>query len=105
MIEKQFRQDKIILDSKTILNYLITEKSEIEKVLLGSPGNNIKLTTSDLAVYEALGSVMEPDNFNWRNVVKFLEAVQVVSHENVTGRKKPILTQKRVEEIRKEALK
>jgi len=99
------RQQRSLLNAETILKYFITDKSEIETNILAGSGNGIKLTTTDYSLYEALGSVIENDAFNWRKVVKFLEAVQIISFENVTGGKKPILTQKRVEEIRKILLK
>ncbi len=99
------RQQRSLLNAETILKYFITDKSEIEPNILAGTGIGIKLTTTDYALYEALGSVVETDAFNWRKVVKFLEAVQIISFENVTGGKKPILTQKRVDEIRNIVLK
>lgn len=105
-MEMQIRKEgKLILNAPVVLRYFITDKSEIEKVLLAGSGDGNKMATSDLALYEALGSVLEDDRFNWRKVVKFLENVQIVSHENVTGTRKKILTPNRVEEIRKEALR
>lgn len=91
------QQERKTLPTQQILEYFLQENSDTERQILGSRN----LITTDHSLYEALGSIYESDGFNWRKIVKFLEAVKVVSFENVTQRKKPILTQKRVEELRK----
>jgi hypothetical protein len=91
------QQKRNLLTAKQILEYFLKEDSEIETSVLSSS----RLSTTDNALYEALGTIQENDNFNWRKIVKFLESVKVISYENVTGKCKPVLTQKRVDDLRK----
>ena len=89
--------NKMYMKAEMILKYLIGNDNEVDTMI--SCGANTELVTTDHALYEALGSVK--DDFNWRRLVKFLEVVQVISYKNVHKREKPILTEKRVEELRK----
>ncbi len=96
-------RQKSYLNPETILKYFISKDEKVDTLIIcNRPDSN--LVTTDHALYEALGSIKENDNFNWRKLVKFLETVQVISYENVHRKTKPLLTDKRVEELRKKAL-
>jgi len=95
---------KMILRPEALLRYLLTDNDKLDTLIM-CKGSEIELTTSDFALHEALGSIKAYDNFRLNKLVKLFEAVKVISHENLTGRKKSVLTEKRVDELRKLALK
>ena len=66
--------------------------------------HHIELITDDLSLYEALGSLQEYDNFPRNKLTKLLEVVHVSSFRERTKKEKPILTEERVEVLRKIAL-
>jgi hypothetical protein len=82
-----------------ILRYLIGKDDEIDTLIM-CRSSEVKLVTSDKAIYEALGSVKEYDDFRLPKLVKLFEVAKIQS-----AKEKPILTDKRVEEIRASALK
>jgi hypothetical protein len=99
-IEKEVKEDKeYVLLPSAILRYLIGKDDEIETLVL-CRSSEVKLVTSDKAIYEALGSIKKYDDFQLPKLVKLFEVTKVQ-----TAKEKPILTDKRVEEIRSIALK
>lgn len=82
-----------------LLRYLIGKDDEIDTLVL-CKSSEVKLVTSDKAIYEALGSIKQYDDFKLPKLVKLFEVTKIQS-----AKEKPILTDKRVEEIRKSALK
>jgi hypothetical protein len=68
-------------------------------------GSEYDFITTDHAVYEALGAVKPNDDFKLNKLTKFFEVVKVVSYANVFRKEKPILTEKRVEDLRNKTMK
>ncbi len=96
-------KQQLILKGENILRYLVTEDEELNRLIIFKPGH-IELITDDLSLYEALGSLQECDNFPKNKLTKLLEVVHVSSFQERTKKEKPILTEERVEELRKMAL-
>jgi len=96
---KQKEDKEYVLLPSAILRYLIGKDDEIETLIL-CKSSEVKLVTSDKAIYEALGSIKKYDDFKLPKLVKLFEVTKVQ-----TAKEKPILTDKRVEEIRIAALK
>ncbi|MEM2121529.1 MAG: hypothetical protein QXU20_02655 [Candidatus Woesearchaeota archaeon] len=95
-------KQRIFLNSVTLLKYFLNTDDYID-TLITCRGTELELTTHDYNLYEALGSLKPYDNFNINRLVKLLEVVKVTPYENREGKK--VLTEKRVEELRKEALR
>jgi len=93
------KEKEYVLLPSAILRYLIGKDDEIETLVL-CKSSEIRLVTSDKAIYEALGSVKPYDDFKLPKLVKLFEVTKVQA-----AKEKPILTDKRVEEIRNAALK
>tara|TARA_Y100000310_G_scaffold275909_1_gene292691 strand:- start:6279 stop:6686 length:408 start_codon:yes stop_codon:yes gene_type:complete len=98
------RKKSITLSSENILAYLITEEDKINTLIL-CKGSEYDFITTDHAVYEALGAVKPEDDFKLNKLTKFFEVVKVVSYANVFRKEKPILTEKRVEDLRNKTMK
>ncbi|MDP7140825.1 MAG: hypothetical protein QF362_01185 [Candidatus Woesearchaeota archaeon] len=98
------RKKSITLSSENILAYLITEEDKINTLIL-CKGSEYDFITTDHAVYEALGAVKPNDDFKLNKLTKFFEVVKVVSYANVFRKEKPILTEKRVEDLRNKTMK
>ncbi|MAG08516.1 hypothetical protein CMO89_03515 [Candidatus Woesearchaeota archaeon] len=98
------RKQTISLTSENILKYLITEDDKIN-TLITCKGSEFNFITTDHAVYEALGSIKAYDPFKLNKLTKFFEVVKVVSFVNVFKKDKPILKEKRVEELRNKTIK
>ena len=98
------RKKSITLSSENILAYLITEEDKINTLIL-CKGSEYDFITTDHAVYEALGAVKPNDDFKLNKLTKFFEVVKVVAYANVFRKEKPILTEKRVEDLRNKTMK
>ncbi|MBW2970913.1 hypothetical protein KY320_02005 [Candidatus Woesearchaeota archaeon] len=96
-------KQKLMLKASAILKYFLNTDEKIDTLIMCKP-SNIELMCYDQSLYEALGSLKEYDEFNFRRLVKFLESVDIVSFAKNTNRSKPVLSEKRVEQLRKEAL-
>jgi len=96
---KEKEEKEFILLPSAILKYLIGKDEEIDTLVL-CKSSEVKLVTSDKAVYEALGSIKQYDDFKLPKLVKLFEVTKIQA-----AKQKPILTDKRVDEIRKMALK
>jgi hypothetical protein len=94
------KQKRMIIKPEAILRYLITEDDKMDTLIM-CKGEQLNLITTDYSLYEAMGSVMQYDNFKLNKLVKFFQVVDIQS----CGRKKEILKEERVEELRKLALK
>jgi len=103
-MEKNSMKQKMLIKSEAILRFLITDDEKLDTLIM-CKSSEIELVTSDLAMHEAISSIRKDDSFRLNKLGKFFEVVKVVSHEDVTRNKKPALTEKRMEEIRKIALK
>lgn len=95
----QEQNKNVFLTSETLLKYLLTDDDEINTSIM-CKNSDVELVTSDHALYEALGSIKDKE-FNFHKLVKLLEVVDVVSLKKTLGKEKSILTEQRVEEIRK----
>lgn len=82
------------LTSEAILKYFLNKSEQIDTLIM-CRGTEVNITTTDFNLYEALGSIVERDNFNLNKLIKFMEAVHVEP-----GAKR-VLTHERVEELRK----
>ncbi|HLD33899.1 MAG TPA: hypothetical protein VJB66_04180 [Candidatus Nanoarchaeia archaeon] len=89
----------VFLNSEMLLQYLLGTNDQVETLILCKP-NNLELVTSDFNLYEALGSVKQPDNITFNKITKLLEAVEITSFKEITNANKPILKEDRVEELR-----
>jgi len=88
---------RLNLKAEHILMFFIGTDEKLDDLIIFHP-DIYDLTTTDLALYQALGSIKEYDNFQRAKLVKFLEAV------SVTTLPKTVLTHDRVEFLRKLAL-
>lgn len=86
------------LNAESIVKYLIGNDDKMDTLIM-CKSSELNLVTTNHALYEALGSIRPYDDFKLNKLVKFLEVVKILSLEN-----NPILTEERVEEIRKNAL-
>jgi len=86
------------LSPELILKYLIGNDDKIDTIIM-CKSSQMNLAITDSALYEALGSIRQYDDFKLNKLVKLLEVVKV---QSVGG--KSILKEDRVEEIRKKAL-
>ena len=82
------------LTSEAILKYFLNTSDQIDTLIM-CKGSEINISTTDQNLYEALGSIMNYDDFKPNKLVKFLEVV-AIDHAP-----KKILTHERVEELRK----
>lgn len=101
---KNNTKQRIYLEPKIILRYFLTEDEKLNTLIMCKQVG-IRLYTTDLGLYEALCSVKPSDAFKINKLTKFLETVDVLSHNKETGKEKPITTHEMVEELRAEALK
>lgn len=92
------------LKAEAILKYLIGDDDKID-TLITCKTSDVDLVTTDLDIYEALGSIKEYDNFNFNKLKKLFEVTDIVSYKSLRKQEKPILKDERVEELRKLALK
>jgi len=102
--ENGMQKQKVYLKAGGIMRFLLETSKKIENLVM-CKNNEVDLVTTDQDLYEALGSIKDYDNFNPRRLVKFLEVVEIGSLEKVKGVKRTILTDEKVEELRKIALK
>jgi hypothetical protein len=91
---------KLIIRPEAILRYLITDDDKMDTLIM-CKGEQLNLSTTDYDIYEAMGSVKPYDNFKLNKLVKFFQVVDIQG----CGKKKEILKEERVEELRKLALK
>lgn len=90
---------KTRLSSELILKYFVGNDEKLDTLIMCNP-SQVNLIITDHALYEALGSIKQYDDFKLNKLVKFLEVVEVQSY----GGKKPVLKDSKVEELRKKAL-
>ena len=95
---------KLFLTADMILKYIATTDEAID-TLITCKNTDYDFVTTDLEVYNALGSIQSYDQVNINRLKKLFEVTTVDSFEKNSGRPKPILTQEKVGEIRKLALK
>ena len=94
------RARKMMIKPEAILRYLISDDDRMDTLIM-CQGEHLNLITNDYYLYEAMGSIKPYDDFKLNKLVKFFQVVEVQSY----GRKKEILKEERVEELRKLALK
>ncbi len=99
MNNKTKQKQKIVLDSATILKYLIGKDEKIDTLIM-CKASGVDLITMDFNVYEAIASIKGDDDFKLNKLAKFFEAVDVVSYRARKG-EKPILKDDKVKELRK----
>jgi hypothetical protein len=92
-----------MLHAEAILSYFLGTDDKIDTLIKCKPGD-IELVCLDQSLYEALGAIKDSDGFNFRKLVKFIESVEIVSYKENFHKSRPVLTDVRVEELRKKAL-
>jgi hypothetical protein len=90
---------EFLLLPSAVLKYLIGADDEIDTLIM-CKSSELKIKTTDKAIYEALGSIKPYDEFKLNKLVKLFEVAEVSA-----AKEKPILTDERVEELRSQALK
>ncbi|MBT7902996.1 hypothetical protein HN587_03960 [Candidatus Woesearchaeota archaeon] len=90
---------RLYLTSEAILRYLIGNDEDLNTLII-CKHTQFSLETDDHAIYESMGSIKEQDDFKLNKLVKLFEVVKIHS-----GKRQGILTEERVELIRKEALR
>ena len=95
--------NQTMLDSESLLKYFLGTDDEIDTLI--TCRSDVQLSTTDKALYEALGSIKEYDNFKLARLIKLLEVTDIISYRMGSGREKGILTHEQVEHLRKTALK
>lgn len=93
----------IMLTSEMILKYLLGADEKLETAILCRP-ENTEFVTTDMSLYEAVGSIKPYDNIQLNKLTKLFEVTHILSHKQQTGSDKPILKEERVEQLRKIAL-
>ena len=99
-MQNTIRGEIKLLNSEKILRYLIGSDDKLETTIICKP-NALRVITTEQAIYEALGSIKEYDQFKLNKLVKLLEVVELRS----AGKYKKVLKEEDVERIRGYALK
>ncbi|MBI4739826.1 hypothetical protein HY772_09925 [Candidatus Woesearchaeota archaeon] len=96
--ERAPRRRNAFLNGATILRYLITDDEKLETAIICKQPD-VEFTTTDQELYDALASVKPYDSFKLPKLVKLFEVSRVagVMHKRV-------LTEEKLEALRKEAL-
>lgn len=89
---------RIMLHPEHILRFFIGQDPQLDDLIIFHH-EKFQITTTDFALYQALGSIKEYDDFNKIKLVKFLEVTTVLPQP------KRVLTHERVSELRLKALK
>ena len=97
-------KQSIFLNSVALLKYFLGVDDYID-TLITCKGTELDLKTYDYNLYEALGAIKPYDDFRINKLVKLLESVNIMSYKKHKRAEKKILTERRIEELRKEALK
>ncbi len=98
MPENSQRQ-KMFLKPEAILRYL--SGNEELHTLITTKNTEVDFVTTDQSLYEALGSTESRDKIDMNLLVKLLEVTTIVPHAEMLRQERKILTDERVEEIRK----
>jgi len=95
-------EKKVYLKAEIIYSYLLGINEKLETAIMCN-GNNFNFVTSDQSLYEALGSIQDKKQITSAKLVKFLEVVDIISFKNFMNKERKILTDQRVNEIKKHA--
>ena len=96
------QKQNVYLKPEDILSFFMGTDDHVD-TLVKCKATEIDLMTTDQDLYEALGSLKNPDNFELNKLVKFFESVDVISYKRTTRKEKPILTHDRVDQLRRAA--
>ena len=91
------QRKRVYLTPEAILRYLITDNEALDTLIMCTSAE-VDIYTTDRDVYEALGSIRPYDTFKLNKLTKLFEVVEVLKA------RKGILTDKRVDDVRKLAL-
>ncbi|MEK6916497.1 MAG: hypothetical protein AABW92_02020 [Nanoarchaeota archaeon] len=92
-------KQKMYLKPEAILKYLMGE--EKLHTLITTQNTEVQLITTDQNIYEALGSVDDRSKINLNLLVKMLEVVKIMPHEEMMKEERKILSPERAEELKK----
>ena len=92
------------LKPETILRFLTKEDEALDTFIMCT-APTIPLFTFDQSIYEAIGSMTpeEKQNINLNKFTKLLEVLDITSMRKELKKQRPILREKRVEELRAKA--
>ncbi len=96
------QKQKLFVSPEAIYKYLLGMDENVD-TLISCKNNEVDLITSDQAIYEALGSIENKQDINYFKMVKLLEVVRIISHEERFNSPRKILTEERVQEVRNNA--
>jgi len=103
-MEGKMNQKKTLyLKAEAILKFFLDADDEID-TLIKCKSTEVNLLTYDFDLYQALGSLKPQDAYQQAKLIKLLEAVDVLSYRKNFNTEKPVLTDERVDELRKTAL-
>jgi len=92
-----------MLKPELILRYLISDHDETDTLIMCN-SSKYNLVTTDQNIYQALCCIKPEDSFNMNKLKKLFEVADVHSFKEKFRKAKIIVTEKRVEELRKLAL-
>ncbi len=96
-------KQKMYLRAEAILKYLMGQ--EELHTLITTKHTEVDLVTTDQSLYEALGSIKNREEIDINLLVKLLEVTTVNSFKDMMKKDRSILTNERVEELRKKIIK
>ena len=92
---------KIYLKAEHLYKYILGD-DELETLIMCKPAH-IDLVTTDQSLYEALGAVEDKESIRYNKLVKLLENVDTLSLKYSLKKVRAVLTDERVQDIRKKA--
>lgn len=91
-------KQKMYIKPEAILNYLKGEDKL--HTLITTQNTQVDLITTDQSLYEALGSIENRNEIDINLLIKLLEVVTIMPHNQLMKEERKILTPERVDEIR-----
>ena len=89
------------LTAGSIYRFLLAQDDKLDTLILCSSGQ-IDLLTTDQSLYEALGSFEDRSSIDMNRLVKLLEVTDILSYRRSMAMERPILTENRVDDIRRD---
>jgi len=103
MPSDNIQKQNIYLKPEDIVSFFLNTDDHVD-TLIKCKATEVDLLTTDQDLYEALGSLKNPDNFELSKLVKFFESVNIISYKRTTKKEKPVLSHDRVEQLRRAAI-
>ncbi len=100
-MERNHARKQVYLRAEMIYKYLLGDE-DMETLVFCKPGK-LDMITTDQSLYEAIGSVKDKEHINYSKLVKFLENVDVLSFRHALKKKRTVLREERVREIKEKS--